>query len=297
MNKTLETQTSDAFHEHNIRFRAGTGDWAAFNASEYSLDDVYRAAEQWREKLDGVEEGWLCWSVDPDWNRIQQRLVLSVGWTPVVGFDPRTPRPQAEPGAVIIDFNNAFNFQTMWFHFPLEFAFLFSTRLAFWHADLLLHPAKMQYISDLFRTLPQGATAAVKLARLFRRHFDFRYRRYWELLGCTTQQASKDQFDNGAGWWMNFAHHPNSTLVRRRWFGQKPYWDSGAGIWHWNKKLKGPVTPILEREVSDGHFTSINNKDYVFLEGTRWTRNLGADLRYNYDLRSACEKMGLGNYL
>ena len=44
--------------------RAGTGNWHAF---QRPLDDVYRAAEAWRQEMAGVERPWLCWNVNDDW--------------------------------------------------------------------------------------------------------------------------------------------------------------------------------------------------------------------------------------
>ena len=44
----------------------------------------------------------------------------------------------------------------MWLHFPLEFAFLFTEHLAFWHADLLVRRAKMVRYAAQFAALPDG---------------------------------------------------------------------------------------------------------------------------------------------
>lgn len=287
----------DPNHPDNIRYRAGTGNWNAFLASGFSPDHVYQAAEEWRQALSGVERPWLCWNVDPDWSLVQQRLVVSVGWTPVIGFDPRVGPPPLEPGAISIDFNEHFGFETMWPHFPLEFAFLFSERLAFWHADLLVRHEKLQNYSEVFRTLEDGALAAVLLSGRLKPLYDRSYRRYWELLGCTTRSASADQFAHGVGWWRNIAEHPNADASAGRSWRTRAYYDSGAGIWEWKRRFGGRVHPIPEAEVSEGHFTSINNENYVFLGDSSVRRNLGTDLRHNYDLGEACRNLGLSDFL
>lgn len=82
-----------------LQHEAGTGHWKAFRALDMDVEFVFSAAKDWKRQLKGVDKGWLCWNVDPDWCLIQQRLVESVGWTPVVGFDPRVAlrRPLTTP--------------------------------------------------------------------------------------------------------------------------------------------------------------------------------------------------------
>jgi FkbM family methyltransferase len=75
-----------------------------FLQSGIDIGDVHAAATEWREAVDGADRLWLCWSVDPAWNVVQQRLVASVGWTPVVGYDPRTS----------IGFNKHLQLPTAW---------------------------------------------------------------------------------------------------------------------------------------------------------------------------------------
>src|SRR5947209_5182610 len=109
--------------------RCGTGNWGA---SPPSLGEMFAAAKDWADALRGIERPWLCWNVDPDWCLVQQKLVLEVGWTPIVGSDSGNPPPLL-PGAVYVDFNRRLRLPAMWMHFPLELAFLFCDRLAFWH--------------------------------------------------------------------------------------------------------------------------------------------------------------------
>ena len=110
--------------------QAGKGNWEEFPG--VPLETVHEAAAEWRRALAGVTRPWLCWNVSERWGRLQQRLIQEVGWTPVVGYDPRCGPPAAVlPGSILIDFNSHFGFEVMWPHFPLEFAFLFTDRLAF----------------------------------------------------------------------------------------------------------------------------------------------------------------------
>src|ERR1700678_4054910 len=103
--------------------KSGTGDWKAYSLP---LERIYEAAADWKHRLADVAKPWLCWNVSHRWSYVQQRLVQHVGWTPVVGFDPRVGPPLLAPGAVVIDFNASFQFPVMWPMFPLEFAFLFA---------------------------------------------------------------------------------------------------------------------------------------------------------------------------
>ncbi|HTT61257.1 MAG TPA: hypothetical protein VMG35_05430, partial [Bryobacteraceae bacterium] len=138
--------------------KSGTGDWQAFSLP---LERVFEAAADWQRRLAGIDKPWLCWNVSRRWSYLQQRLVLHVGWTPVVGFDPRVGPPPLVPGAVAIDFNERFGFPVMWPLFPLEFAFLFSGRLAFWHADLLCRLPVLEQLAAGFSALQDGQMSAV----------------------------------------------------------------------------------------------------------------------------------------
>jgi hypothetical protein len=101
-------------------------------------------------------------------------------------------------------------------HFPLEFAFLFSDRLAFWHAYLLCRTETMHKLKVMFEGLQDGAMAAVPDFGSRRYIYRFRHHRYWELAGCITRGASKSQFDQGAGWWRCFDHRPNCPNEKER---------------------------------------------------------------------------------
>src|SRR5438105_4818368 len=61
----------------------GHGNWACWDAGE--LDRLLAIADGWARQLPPGDRYWLCWNNDDVWCRLQQRLVLDVGWTPVVG--------------------------------------------------------------------------------------------------------------------------------------------------------------------------------------------------------------------
>lgn len=297
MDEEQTSQEKDSTHPESIRYRAGAGNWAAFAQSKYTVDDVFLAAKNWKSKLAGIEKPWLCWSVDPDWCLVQQRLVQSVGWTPIVGFDPRTHIPPLETGSVLIDFNAEFGFPTMWFHFPIEFAFMFCDRLAFWHSDLLCRLDKMSALAQIFEGLVDNEIAAVKLRIGLQNRLNYKTHQFYELVGCTTRSASQDQFDKGCGWWVNFAHHPNTPSEHERKRRLKYHWESGVGIKYWSRKYGGRVKAIPEEFVSEGHFTRINNPDYINLSPDNFRRDLTKELRHNFQLATAARKLDIEEML
>ena len=86
-------------------YRLCSADWEAYQLFGMSLDILLEEAIRWAGRFRGIERPWLCWNVDSNWCVVQQRLVKEVGWTPVVGFDPRAGEPQLVPGAVLMNFN------------------------------------------------------------------------------------------------------------------------------------------------------------------------------------------------
>jgi len=267
----------------------GKGNWEGFSIP---LERVYEAAAEWRNSLAGVERPWLCWNVSDRWCKLQQRLIQEVGWTPVIGFDPRSGPPTVLPGSILVDFNAKFGLEVMWPHFPLEFAFLFSKRLAFWHADLLCPLGTMRRLATLFESLPDGSMAAI-IDRGGRRNIlNWRSHRYWELVGCTTEGASRSQFDHGSGWWRHIQFHPNCKDDSERRRRAKYYYDSGVGIMYWKRRYRGRVVSIPESMVADGHCTSINKKDYKQVEPGK-ARVLSAELDMNFDIRAVASRLGI----
>jgi hypothetical protein len=276
------------------RSQVGKGNWAGFNIP---LDDVYDAAGEWKKALGGVDRPWLCWNVSDRWCKLQQKLIQEVGWTPVIGFDPRCGPPKTVlPGSIVIDFNAPFGLEIMWPHFPLEFAFLFAERLAFWHADLLCRMEVMYKLKALYEGLQDGAMAAVPDFGSRRYFYRFRHHRYWELAGCTTQGASKSQFDQGASWWRFFDHHPNCPNEAERRRRAKYYYDSGVGIMYWKRRLDGKVIDVPPNWVAEGHCTSINKKNYrQVLPGGQ--RNLSVEIDLNFDIEEVARTLGIDHLL
>jgi hypothetical protein len=274
--------------------QAGKGNWAGFNIP---MGDIEKAASEWRNALAGVKRPWLCWNVSDRWCRLQQKLIQEVGWTPVIGFDPRSGPPSSLlPGSILIDFNAHFKLPVMWPHFPLEFAHLFADRLAFWHADLLCRLEVMHTLRDKFESLPAGAVAAVPQIGGRRNFFKFRHHRYWELVGCTTKDASESQFQHGSGWWRYIKYHPQCTdekELRRR---ERYYYDSGVGIMYWKRHYGGKVIDIPEKLVAEGHCTSINRKNYRTVD-PKGPRNLGAEIDMNFDIEEVAARLGIAHLL
>lgn len=272
----------------------GKGNWAGFPVP---LGTVYEAAAEWKQALAGVDRPWLCWNVSDHWCTVQQRLIQEFGWTPVIGFDPRCGPPKTVlPGSIVIDFNAKFGFPIMWPHFPLEFAFLFSDRLAFWHADLLCRLETMHKMKVMFEGLRDGEMAAVPDYGSRRHFYRFRHHRYWELAGCTTRGASKSQFDQGAGWWRNFNQHPNCPNEKERARRSKYYYDSGVGIMYWKRRLGGHVVTLPHKWVAEGHCTSISKKNYQQVQ-PGGQRNLSAEIDLNFDITEVAKRLKISQFL
>jgi hypothetical protein len=274
--------------------QVGKGNWAGF---DIPLEKIYQAAAEWRQTLAGVSRPWLCWNVSSRWCTLQQRLIQEVGWTPVIGYDPRCGPPATVlPGSIVIDFNAHFGLKVMWPHFPLEFAFLFADRLGFWHADLLCRLDVMRKLRDTFESLPDGAVAAVPQLGGRRNFFRYRQHRYWELVGCTTKAASESQFEHGVGWWRYIKCHPKCTDEKERRRRERYYYDSGVGIMYWKRRYDGQVIDIPEKLVAEGHCTSINKKNYRQVE-PGGARNLGAEIDLNFDIEEVAARLGIAHLL
>ena len=271
-------------------FRTGRGNWNAF---DLPIDSVLIAARAWSRALDGIGRPWLCWSVDDDWSMVQQRLVAGVGWTPVVGFDPRVGPPPTISEAILVDFNQQLRLPVLYPHFVLEFVFAFADKLAFWHSDLLLTEGDMAKFARTFADLSDGEMAAVASPSGWRRLVAGRKRRYWELLGCTTRAASRSQFDHGCGWWMHFHNHPNFPGGGSR----RYHWEYGCGIHHWQRACGGRVRDIAEADITYGHFSRISNKSYIAEEKNNVFRNLNKDIHNNYNLVDCANYLNLCHLL
>jgi hypothetical protein len=278
----------------NRRIRPGTGDWGDWSLP---LESVYAAAREWEKALQGIERPWLCWNISPRWCELQQNLVREVGWTPVVGYDPRGDPPPLAPGAVLVNFNEKFGFDEMWLHFPVEWAFLYTDRLAFWHSDLLCRLPVMQRLADLFGSLGDGEMAAVREDKGWRHIFDIRNKRYWELAGCTTRAASRSQFEHGAGWWRHIALHPSCKDPAEKARREKYYYDHGVGVMYWKRNYKGRVREIESKQVDEGHCTAIGKKNYIQLSAERTTSDKIFELDLNYNIREVAERLKIAHLL
>lgn len=285
---TPEKSTSAPWDIPRYTGREGTGNWDAYG---HGLTPIFKAAEKWRAKVNGIENLWLCWNIDDDWCRVQQKIILDAGWTPVIGWDPNcSPEKRTVlKGSVEIDFNADFNFPALWPHFPLEFAFLWSEKLAFWHADLLVRKKNMQKLVSRFESLKDGEMAAVKSTGGLRNMLRFKQHRYWELIGCTTAGAGRDQFEKGCGWWRHFYRHPKTPpdQLKKR---SQYYYDSGVGIMFWEKYYGKKVVSINEKMVKEGHCSEIGNQHYV--KG----QNKSDELRKNFNLHKVLEHLDLSAY-
>jgi hypothetical protein len=273
----------------------GTGDWLDFHIP---LERVYERATEWKKAVAGVDRPWLCWNISPRWCVLQQRLVQAVGWTPIIGFDPRIGPPPVLPGSVLINFNESFDFPAMWMHFPMEFVFLWTERLAFWHSDLLCRLPLMEKLSKMFESLEDGQMAAVLDKGGRRNYLNFKSHRFWELCGCTTAGASENQFYNGTGWWRPLWLHPKCRVSaeRRR---RRPYQnDHGAGILYWKNNYRGPVIPIDLYVIKEGHCSEIMSKNYKNLPNHFTAlRDLPSELDLNYDIEEVAQRLGIAHLL
>lgn len=270
--------------------RSGTGNWEAFDRK---LDEVQRAAEAWRRAVRGRERLWLCWNLSDPWCLIQQKLIRAVGWTPVVGWDPGNGVgcPPLIPEAIAIDFNADLKLPVLWVHVPLEFAFLWTDRLAFWHADLLMRLPKLQRAVRMFEELQDGEMAAVFSHGGRRGLLKPRSYRYWELLGCTTRAASESQFRHGCGWWRCIWSHPNCPDEAERRRRRRYSYDHGVGIRYWKRRYGGKVRSLRERWVAEGHFASFS------VPGYREAASKSEEMGLNFDLKQIGRELGIEEYV
>ena len=285
-----------ARRERNL-YRLGNANWEAFQALDLDIGVFVASAMKWKKVIDGVDYPWLVWSMNEDWCYVQQKLVEEVGWTPIVGYDPRRGVPtKLSKNAVLIDFNEHQKLPVMWMHVPIDFIFMFAKkRMAFWHADLLCNSKNMTYLSQLFRGLADGEAAIVNPTSKFGlgRLLQPKQHRYWELAGCFTRGASQHMFDHGCSLWQQFAYHPNcpdkAEFDERRQY----YWDSGSGILYWHKRYRPRVRLISERRLALGHFTRINRQGFKTVSPNNEQRDGGADLDLNFTIEQAMSVVGL----
>ena len=232
------------------------------------------------------EKPWLCWNVHNDWCRLQQRLLLEVGWTPIVGNDTNVCSPTIEEGSVYLNFNSDLNLPSMWMHFPIEFTFLFSKKLAFWHSDFLCSLNDLEKFAGTFETLSDDSCAAA-LARKSRWPWrEKRQDRYFELIGCTTEGASRSQFENGVGWWRHVERHPNYIPSENN---PEPYYEHGVGILLWEQRFCGKVIR-LDVDEKSGHC----NK---YVSNKMEKRGKAEELDTYYKINTVAKRLGIDHLL
>lgn len=217
--------------------RIGSGNWDAFPHER--IFQVYKAAEKWADQLKNIKKPWLCWCLSNQWCILQQRLVHYVGWTPVIGNDTTINDPTVLDGSVYVDFNQELKLPRLHRCFPLEWIFLFTDKLAFWHSDLLLTKKDMEKTAQCFEDLQQGGIAmdwingSSFLMRTIRRMLPIGNKnRLFEVLGCNTRTASKYQYENGLGFWRHPEKHPNNVTLPPNY----PHWEHSIGVSLWIKK-------------------------------------------------------------
>jgi hypothetical protein len=268
----------------------GTGNWRAF---KLPMETVERAAEKWKAEVGKTDKLWLCWNINSRWCLLQQKLVREAGWTPVVGWDPNCGdgRPkELIPEAIPIDFNQDLELPVLFMHFPLEFAFLWCEKLAFWHSDFLLSRQQIATVSKRFEAIKDGEMEAVFSYGGMRNLLQRKKHRYFELLGCTTRGASRDQFEKGCGWWRHYANHINSPDDMTEKLKRQSYCcDHGGGIFYWEKFYGGKVHALKEREYAANHFSINTVKNY------KKASDKSAEMDINFDLNKITLNLGLGD--
>ncbi|MDB1123715.1 hypothetical protein [Vibrio algarum] len=275
------------------RFLFARGGWPAFHRINFDIDLIFSAAEEWKRDLEGLDKAWLVWNAHDDWCSVQQRLVESVGWTPLVGCDPRVGKPtNLSKNAIFYDFNKTLKLPFLHPVFVLEFVFLFIDKLAFWHSDLLLPTEKMQTLADLFDELEDGQTCAVK--HWHKKRFWRKPQRAWELVGCTTKNASLNQYEVGSGWWSNIYAHINCPDEKEAIYRKnKVNWDHGAGIKYWKDRYGGDLKYIPLEYVEKGHFSPTSHPKLFARQKHAIGRDLNSQLDSQTGVTAACNLVGL----
>ncbi|WND03461.1 hypothetical protein QGN29_03630 [Temperatibacter marinus] len=277
-------------------YRFGRGGWPAFHNYGMPIQELLKAAEKWAEAFEGIEKPWLVWNAHPEWCIIQQNLVESVGWTPIVGFDPRLGPPEKKsPNAIIYNFNSDLDLLYMSPMFVIEFLFCYADKMAMFHSDFLLAPEDLAVYAKQFEQLKDGETIATSFWRLNR--FWRKPDRHWELLACNTRAASKSQFDQAADWWCNIHDHincPDEAGYELR--KTKVGWDHTSGILFWEKYCGGTVHKIPLSKIEHGHFSPSSHPlrfNRTNHEKSRRVRDLKSQLDKSINIKEACAYVGL----
>jgi hypothetical protein len=218
--------------------------------------------------------------------------VQYAGWTPVVGHDTNIESPVVLPGSIYVNFNEGLNLPRLMAFFVLEWIFLFAERLAFWHADFLLSKKDMIKAAKCFEDLRQGEFAMPWGSSRPVMRFLARFRpinnsnRLFEVIGCTTREASLQQYKEGLGFWRNPQRHPENRSLPPDY----PYWEHSVGVSLWARRH--PERHRLpEVDIKTGHANSWK------LPGLRETTPKQRLLEEYENIRDYAKKLGIGDLL
>lgn len=270
--------------------RAAAGNWDAWPPAR--LPDIYRAAEHWAAQVSSIDKPWLCWCVSDPWCILQQRLVLSVGWTPIVGHDTNIAQPTVLPGSIAVNFNADLQLPRLLMYFVLEWVFLFAPRLTFWHVDMLLSHRDMATAARTFEDLAQGQMALphCRANPLLRWLAPYRPisidNRLFEVIGCNTREASRQQYEEGLGFWRHPECHPNNTTLP----ADFPHWEHTIGVSLWARRH--PTQHIVPKvDIKTGHAATWK------FRGLGRTMSKQELLEEHANIRHYAEKLGIVDLL
>lgn len=268
----------------------GAGNWDAVPRG--MIADIRRASRRWSGKLKEIEKPWLCWCISNQWCILQQRLVQYAGWTPVVGHDTNIEKPIVLPGSVYVNFNEDLKLPRLLIYFILEWIFLFTEKLAFWHADFLLSKNDMIKAAKCFEYLRQGEFAMPwsSSRSIMRLLAPFRpinnSNRLFEVIGCNTRLASLQQYDEGLGFWRHAERHPNNRSLP----DDYPYWEHSVGVSLWARRH--PARHKLPGiDIKTGHANSWK------LRGLRETMPKQMLLEEQENIHNYAHKLGISDLL
>lgn len=159
---------------------------------------------------------------------------------------------------------------------------------------------------DADRRLPDGTSAAVSTAG-WRDLFSLSHRRFWELIGCTKRSASRDRYEKGCGWSLNFQSHRNCAVNAGDQHLPNYYWDHGSGIYNWKRRHGGKVLALKgkgkgtaqekAKDFSVGHFSQIKFEGYKRVLPNNEFCDLSRDLSGNFQLCDCARKVGVAHLL
>jgi hypothetical protein len=134
----------------------------------------------------------------------------------------------------------------------------------------------------------ERVTWGERVRRLVKRKPMF-YKRWWEVVGCTTAGASASQFEHGCGWWRYPRLHPNA----RPWADSAYQREHGVGIWLWMTHCRGRVDDV--RCDVDAHHYSTNRRQYVrrWIDGGTIGGSKRHELNEAFDLDSLRQDLGI----